>query len=451
MTLFEKQKEFFLSGKTHSLSLRKAALTRLYKAVSLYEDRLSDALYQDLGKSAFESYETEIGLILSEIRYTLHHLKRWAQPKSVPTSIVNFPGKSTIYPQPKGVVLIISPWNYPVLLLLSPLIAAIAAGNCACLKPSELAPHTSAVLGEMIRSFFSPKYISVCQGDERVSARLLTLPFDHIFFTGSPRVGKIVMEAAAKTLTPVTLELGGKSPCIVEETADLSLSAKRILWGKIVNAGQTCVAPDYLLVQDTVKDKLLTEMKKVLFAMYGNNPAEHPDYPKIINERHFHRLCRLITGTILCGGQIDQKNLKIAPTLLDHITLDDPSMKEEIFGPLLPVLTFSRLEEAIEIIRRFESPLALYLFTQSKEVKLRILKEISFGGGCINDTIMHLANENLPFGGVGASGMGAYHGKCGFDQFTHYKSVLEKGLFYDNHLRYPPYKYKLLPLKWILK
>lgn len=461
MTILDRQLEYYRTGATRSLAFRRAQLRALYDAVSAHEGELSRALADDLGKAPCESYSTEIGFVLSEIRHTLSHLRGWMKPRRVPTPITAFPASSRVCPEPKGSVLIIAPWNYPVLLALSPLTAALSAGNCAVLKPSELSPNTSAVLAKLIRSAFPEEYVAVREGDVSASTELLNLPFDHIFFTGSPRVGRIVMAAAAEHLTPVTLELGGKSPCIVDRTADLGLAARRIVWGKFLNAGQTCVAPDYLLVDAAVREELIGRMKEEITRLYGPAPLESPDYPKLISPRHLDRLCGLLDGeaegsaapwgNVLVGGEADRAGCRLAPTLLDGVTLDSPVMQEEIFGPILPILTFDRLEEAIALVRRFPKPLALYLFTRDRETERRVLAELPFGGGCVNDTIMHLVNPNLPFGGIGNSGMGAYHAHAGFDAFTHYKSVLRRGSRPDIPLRYPPYAGKLRWVKRILK
>lgn len=451
-TILDRQLSYYRTGETQSCAFRREQLNRLAAAVRAYEQELTAALARDLGKAPCESYQSEIGFVLSEIRHTLSHLRGWMKPRRVGTPITAFPGKSRIHPEPKGSVLIIAPWNYPVLLALSPLTAAISAGNCAVLKPSELSPNVSAVLKKLLCSAFSEEYVAVCEGAVEVSTELLAQPFDHIFFTGSPRVGKVVMEAAAQNLTPVTLELGGKSPCIVERSADLAVAARRIVWGKFLNAGQTCVAPDYLLVDETVKDTLVARMRQEIVRMYGPVPLDSPDYPKIVSRGHLDRLCSLLDGTVLVGGKCDRETGKLEPTLLDNVSLNSAVMQEEIFGPILPILSYRSLDEAVAIIRRYPKPLALYLFTKEERAERRILSELSFGGGCVNDTIMHLVNQNLPFGGVGNSGMGAYHARAGFDTFTHYKSVLKRGLHPDIPLRYPPYHgNKLKQIKKVMK
>jgi aldehyde dehydrogenase (NAD+) len=358
----------------------------------------------------------------------------------VRTPAIQWPASSAIHPEPYGVCLIVAPWNYPFQLAVAPLIAAIAAGNCAVVKPSELAPLTSATLDRILRQAFNPSHVAVVEGDSSVSRALLDEPFDKIFFTGSTRVGKIVMKAAARHLTPVTLELGGKSPCIVADDAHLPLAARRIAWGKFINAGQTCVAPDYLLVQENVKDELLAGIEASIRTFYGENPAKSADYARIINRGHFDRLVALLkTGPIRTGGNTDAQDRYIAPTVLDPVCWNDPIMGEEIFGPLLPVISFSSLNEAVEAVKTRPAPLALYFFGNSKAAREKVIGGISFGGGCVNDTLVHLGSPHLPFGGVGQSGMGSYHGKAGFDAFSHRKSVLKRGAFPDAPVRYPPF------------
>ena len=445
---------YFLTGETRPVAYRIQQLRRLYDALAAQQDILLDALQADLGKSAFESYETELGLVLSEIRHTIRHLKRWTRPRRVSSQLTQFPAQSTIYSEPVGAVLIIAPWNYPLQLVIAPLIAAIAAGNCAVIKPSEHAPQTAAALQVLLGRVFRADYIDVVPGDAVVTSHLLDLGFDHVFFTGSVTVGKSVMQKAAQTLTPVTLELGGKSPCIVTKSADINLAAKRIVWGKCINAGQTCVAPDYLIVERTVRDALLAAMHRHTTAFYGESMLQSVDYPPIVNQKHFDRLAAYLSDApVLLGGEQDRTARKIAFTVLDadEATLRKPVMCEEIFGPILPMLTVDSIEEAITIIRRFAKPLALYLFTKDQAVEKKILAAIPFGGGCVNDTIMHLTNPHLPFGGTGASGIGAYHGKAGFDTLSHYKSVLKMPFSMDVPMRYPPYEGKLSVIKKILK
>lgn len=450
--LVEKQHSYFSAGNTLPLEFRREQLLALKEALLVYEPRFIGALKEDLGKAAFESYETEIGMVLSELRFTLTHLNEWAKPKKVKTSLMHFPSKSKIYQEPLGVALILSPWNYPFQLSLSPLVSCIAAGNCAVLKPSHSAPHTAELIEEMIAAYFVPEYITVIRGEPEMNQDLLKQKFDYIFFTGSPAVGKIVMKAAAKHLTPVTLELGGKSPCIVDSTANIEIAARRIVWGKFLNAGQTCVAPDYVLVEQGMKERLIERMKQYIIAFYGSKPLESKDLPCIINEKHFSRLCKLLEGqNIRYGGQFDPESRKIEPTILTEVKENSMLMQEEIFGPLLPILTYEKLEEAIAFIKKREKPLALYLFTNSRKNEKKVIKTLSFGGGCINDTIVHLANPHLGFGGVGQSGMGSYHGKKGFETFSHEKGVLKKSTTIDVPLRYPPYEGKLKILHLLLK
>ena len=434
------------------LSKRKEKLTGLAKAIKKYENDIYQALKEDLNKSAFESYETEVGIVLAEISHTLKHLNKWTKVKRVSTPIFHFPARSYRYNEPYGKVLIMSPWNYPFQLTLAPLVGAIAAGNQVVVKPSQYSQHTSFMIEKIIKEVFSQDEVTVIQGGRLVNQELLKEKFDYIFFTGSPVVGQVVMEAAAKHLTPMTLELGGKSPCIVDDSAKIDLAAKRIIWGKLLNAGQTCVAPDYLLVARGIKDELVQAMVKYLKEFYGENPLKNPDYPKIINEKHFNRILGLFEGEhLLIGGQTNLEALKIAPTIIDQVTWSSPVMQEEIFGPVLPIIEFDDLDEVIKMINEYPKPLALYYFTKNKNNENKVLSKVSFGGGCINDTIIHLSNPNLPFGGVGQSGMGQYHGKASFDTFSHSKSIIKKSNLLDIYLRYPPFKNHLNLLKKFLK
>lgn len=445
--ILQKQRNFFRSAVTRNIGWRKSKLKMLYAAIKNYQTELFEALKSDLNKLQAEAFSTEIGLVLEEISFALKHIDKWAKTKNVPSVLLNFPSRSRIYYEPYGVVLIISPWNYPVQLALMPLVGAVAAGNCAVIKPSEDSPASSKVLAEIIESCFEPEFVKVVLGDKTVSESLLKEKFDYIFFTGSPTVGKIVMKAAAENLTPVTLELGGKSPCIVDETADIRVSARRIVWGKFVNAGQTCVAPDYLIVQKSVKETLLTAMKKEICALYTESAENNPDYPSVINERHFLRLCEYFKdGTIICGARTNRQTLQIAPTIIDNVSTESPVMREEIFGPVLPVVTYDEIDEVIRFVSSRPKPLALYFFSSDKKRQRKIIKTLSFGGGCVNDTILHLATPYMPFGGVGNSGMGNYHGKSSFETFSHRKSVLHKGFFADFKFRYPPYGDAVLKL-----
>lgn len=445
--LLHQQRNFFSSGQTCPLAFRQQQLRRLKQAVLQHQNSLIDALSKDLHKPLLEAYMTELAAV-QEIDYTLKHLKSWMKPRRVSTPLQLFPAAARIYPEPLGVVLAISPWNYPVQLAISPLIGAIASGNCAVLKPSEIAPHTSAALAKMIEATFDPAYISVVEGGVEASQDLLEQPFDHILFTGSTQIGKIVMAAAAKHLTPVTLELGGKSPCIVDADVDLETATRRIAWGKFINAGQTCIAPDYVLVDRTIKPQFMEQIKARIHEFFGDNPAESPDFGRIISDKHCHRLSNLLPyGEAVVGGTADVAERYIAPTVLDKPALDSPLMQEEIFGPILPVLEYDNLEDAIAFINQRPKPLALYLFTRNKDKQQTVLQSTSSGGVCINDTIMHIAPYDLPFGGVGDSGMGAYHGKTSFDTFSHYKSVLERPFWLDLKLRYAPYGDKVKLIK----
>lgn len=438
--IIDKQRVFFRSGVTLDVRFRLDALRKLRRVIIAYEGRLSEALSQDLGKCAAESYMSEIGMTLAGIREMRRHLRRWSSPRRVAAPLAQFPSSCRILPESYGLVLVISPWNYPALLSLDPIVSAVGAGNCCVLKPSELAPHTSRVLAELLAEAFPPELVSVVQGGVETSSALLAQRWDYIFFTGGAEVGKVVMEAAAKHLTPTTLELGGKSPCIVDSSADVEMAARRIAFGKILNAGQTCVAPDYALVHSSVLAPFVEAYRKAVAAMVGETPLQNAAFPRIVNARHHTRLMGLMQGAeIWLGGRGDAETLRIEPTLLGGVRDDSPCMREEIFGPLLPVLPFEQLSEAEERVLSRPKPLACYIFTQNDEVEKRLLSRLSFGGGCINDTVIHLAVPGLPFGGVGESGMGAYHGKAGFDTFTHYKSVLKKGLWLDFPFRYQPF------------
>lgn len=447
----QKQRDFLKTNITKDLNFRAEQLKKLRKAILDHEEEILEALASDLNKSAFEAYMTEIGIVLEEIRFMLKRFKSWAKPKKVKTPLTQFPAKSRIYSEPYGVVLIMSPWNYPFQLTIAPLVGAIAAGNCALVKPSNYSPKTSDIIAKIIEKTFPGEYIAAVLGGREANQDLLEQQFDYIFFTGGPTVGRLVMEAAAKHLTPISLELGGKSPCIVDETANINLAAKRIVWGKFINAGQTCVAPDYVFVHKNVKEKLLENMVKYIEKFFSQALVEEYRFPKIINERHFIRLLGLMeSGKIYYGGKYDQKLNRIEPTILDDVSWESPIMQEEIFGPLLPILEFSDLNEVINKVNSRPKPLALYLFTTSKSNEKTILTSISHGGGCINDTIVHLATPYLPFGGVGESGIGNYHGKASFDTFSHKKSIMKKSNLIDIPLRYPPFK-KLILLKKFLK
>ncbi|MED3794606.1 aldehyde dehydrogenase [Niallia alba] len=437
-------KSFFSTQATLPLAFRIEQLEKLRNAIVEKEQILLKALQKDLGKHPFESYASEIGFVLQSIRHTIKHLKKWMKPKKVRSTWSLFPSKGEILNEPYGTVLIIGPFNYPFQLLIEPLIGAIAAGNCAILKPSELVPTVSAVVTEMINTTFEPAYISSVEGGVETNQAMIHANFDYIFFTGSTKVGKIVMEAAAQHLAPVTLELGGKSPVIIDETANLTIAAKRIIWGKTLNAGQTCVAPDYIMVHESVKESFIVEMKKTLVNYFGETIEDKEDFGRIVSERHFLRLREMLEvdrKAILFGGKSNRDTRFIEPTILDA-TWDSATMQEEIFGPILPILTYKELEKAIESIRKLDKPLALYLFTNNKETETKVLRAISSGGVCINDVLTHIVPPNLPFGGVGASGMGAYHGEYSFTTFSHQKSILRKSTRVDIPILYPPYTEK---------
>ena len=440
--VIKQQRQFFARGKTKDIDFRRQQLEKLKAAIKQKEKQIIAALHQDLRKPELEGY-VEMA-VLQDINFALKHLKSWAKRKKVKVPLNQFPASAYIYSEPLGNVLIIGPWNYPFSLMISPLIGAIAAGNCTILKPSELAPQTSRVLTELINETFNPDYIAAIEGGVETSQALLTENFDHIFFTGGTKIGKIVMEAAAKNLTPVTLELGGKSPCIVDRNIDLQETAKRIAWGKFLNAGQTCVAPDYLLVNKQIKTELIEAIKQCIFDFYGDNPQESPDFARIINQRQFDRLQGLLSdGEIVLGGKTNAEDLYISPTLITNAAVDSPLMEEEIFGPILPILEYDDLSSAIALINSRSKPLALYIFSKDKNIQQQILLNTSSGGVCINDTILQIGVNELPFGGVGDSGMGNYHGKASFDTFSHQKSVLKKSFRFDLNWRYAPYADKL--------
>jgi acyl-CoA reductase-like NAD-dependent aldehyde dehydrogenase len=449
MDIIKKQRQFFATGETKNIDFRLEQLKKLKQAVSDYQTEIVAAVNADLNRPEFEAY-FELAAI-AEVNYAIKHLKSWVKPQKVSAGLEQFPASAKIYPEPLGVVLIIGPWNYPFQLNILPLVGAIAAGNCAIVKPSEIAANTSKVVAELINKTFDPAYIAAVEGGVETSQQLLAEKFDYIFFTGGTNVGRVVMEAAAKNLTPVTLELGGKSPCIVDSDISIENSAKRIVWGKFINAGQTCIAPDYLLVNRAVKSEFLTAVTETIRSFYGENPAESTDYCRIISERHFNRLAEFLKdGKIVIGGETNAEEKYIAPTVIDGVSWDAPVMQEEIFGPILPVLEYSDLDEAIALINSRPKPLALYLFSRDKQKQKRVLRDTSSGGVCINDTVMQGALTSLPFGGVGNSGIGSYHGKASFDTFSHYKSVLNKGLWFDLEWRYAPYKGKLDFLKKVI-
>ena len=442
--ILQLQRDFYDNGATIPVSFREKQLKKLYHAVQKYRPQIEEALKKDLGKSSYESFMCEIGLVLSEISYMIRHVKKFSKRKTVYTPLAQFASHSYVQPMPYGNTLIMSPWNYPFLLSIDPLVDAIAAGNTAIIKPSAYSPATSKVIEMLVKECFSPAHVSVVTGGRAENAALLEKKFDFIFFTGSQNVGREVMRHAAANLTPVVLELGGKSPCIVEESADIRLAARRIVFGKYLNCGQTCVAPDFILCHKSIQDKLLQELKLQVEKQFGSDPLADNDYGKIINQKHFDRLCRLLqSGELYLGGETDAEALRIAPAIMTQVTFDDPVMQEEIFGPVLPVLTYENFGELMLLLKKRPKPLAQYLFSSNKAHIRRVNEELSYGGGCINDTIIHLATSEMGFGGVGESGMGAYHGKAGFDAFSHQKSIVDKKTWLDLPMRYQPYTSKL--------
>ena len=435
-----------------NVNYRKERLKKLLHCIENNEDEIVQALYNDFKKPAFEAVLTETNYVISELKDTIKNIERWSKPKKVFPSILNFPSTDSIYSEPYGKILIIAPWNYPFQLALCPLISAVAAGNQVVLKPSELTPNTAKIIAEITAKVFDNDHVKVVEGGIEVSQKLLAQRWDYIFFTGSPNVGKIIAKAAAENLTPVTLELGGKNPCIIDETANLKLAAKRIVWGKFINAGQTCIAPDYILIQKDMKSHFIGYLKEEITKAYGENPATSPDFARIINAKNWERLVRMMEAeNIIFGGQTDAKDHFIAPTLMEEPALDSPIMQEEIFGPILPIITYEKETELHSIISNYEKPLALYVFSENRIFAKRIIQNFSFGGGCINDTIVHFSNKRLPFGGVGYSGIGAYHGRLSFDVFSHKKGIVKKANWLDLPMRYAPYKDKLKSIKKILK
>ncbi|WP_284652342.1 aldehyde dehydrogenase [Flavobacterium terrisoli] len=434
------------------INYRKQSLLKLLTAVEQHEEAIVQALQDDFKKPAFEAVITETSYVLAELKHTIKNINKWAKPKSVLPSLLNFPSSDYIYKEPFGKVLIIAPWNYPYQLALAPLISAVAAGNQVVLKPSELTPSTSRIIAKIIHETFDKNHVECIEGGTQVAQELLAERWDYIFFTGSVGVGKIVAKAAAEHLTPVTLELGGKNPCIIDQSANLKLTAKKIVWGKFLNAGQTCIAPDYLLVHQNVKTQLIDYLKEEITNAYGENPEESADFARIINEKNWQRqVAMLQNGHILFGGKSTAKDFYIAPTLLNEPESESLVMKEEIFGPILPILGYETEADLDQIITRYEKPLSLYVFTENNGLAKKIITKYSFGGGCINDTVIHFANKRLPFGGVGHSGIGAYHGKLSFDLFSHHKSIVKKGNWLDIPTRYAPYKGKLNNMKKLLK
>ena len=443
----EKQKEFFKTGKPIDINYRKKALIKLRDAVDKYEEKILYALKLDLGKSEFEGYETELGIVKSELKNTIKNLEKWSKPKKVRASIMNPFSDNRIYNQPYGVCLILSPWNYPFQLALMPLIGSIAAGNTSILKLSEISPFTSGIVREIIEEIFDEEYIAVFSGEADEAINLIESDIDFIFYTGNPKIGASVAESAGRRLIPCVLELGGKSPCIIDRKADLDNAAKKIVWGKFMNAGQTCVAPDYIIADRLVFLELRDKLVHYIKEFYGENPIESDDYPKIINKKNFDRILNLIEGKrLIFGGKYDDDSLKIEPTILEVSSMDEKIMQEEIFGPIIPIIIYKNKSEIFEIIDKNKNPLALYLFTDNNSFEKEIIEKVSFGGGCVNDTIIHCTSDGLPFGGIGRSGLGNYHGKASFDAFSHKKSVVKSKKFADISMKYPPFNEKKLNL-----
>jgi len=450
--LLEKQRHYFSSQQTKSISFRKQLLKALRREVADCEQDIYNALQQDFKKSEFETYLSEIGIVLSELDLTISRLDSWARPKKVRSSLLNFPSSDRIYSDPYGSVLIIAPWNYPFQLAISPLIGAIAAGNTVIVKPSELTPKTSSLIANIIEKVFDTHHVAVIEGGRDVSQNLLNMRWDYIFFTGSVQVGKIVAKAAAEHLTPVTLELGGKNPCIIDETANIKLAAKRIAWGKLLNAGQTCIAPDYILIKDSIKQSFIDQLILEIEKAYTQNPGISIDYPRIINQKNFKRLTQLLSNQkIVYGGKVNEEDLYISPTIVDSPDMASELMKDEIFGPILPVMTFKDHSDLERVILSYDKPLSLYVFSSNNSFISKILDTFSFGGGAINDVMVQFANHRLPFGGVGHSGIGAYHGKGTFDTFSHKKAITKRASWIDPPFRYAPYKGKLSLIKKILR
>jgi aldehyde dehydrogenase (NAD+) len=451
-SLTRRQRAYFQTGVTRPLAFRLAQLQRLEAALEAREIHVSEALHADLRKSPYEAYSAETGFVLSEIRHARRHLRGWMKPRRRSAPLLAWPARGAVQPEPYGCALVLGPWNFPVQLMLSPLVGALAAGNCAVLKPSECAPHTASAMAELIRATFPEDYVAVVEGDRDAAEALLRERFDTIFFTGSTGVGRAVMTAAARQLTPVTLELGGKSPCLVCADAPLAVTARRIVWGKFMNAGQICVAPDYVLVDHRIRAPLVEAMIRSIREFYGADPRQSADYGRIINRKHFDRLADyLASGRLAHGGQQDAEDLYLAPTILTEVPADAAVMREEIFGPILPVVDFQNLDDALAQLRGRPTPLALYLFTRDRATQQRVLAAVPSGGVCLNDTVTHILGKHLPFGGLHESGMGAYHGRSSFDCFTHYRSVLHRPFWFDAKLRYPPPRLSLTQLKSVFR
>ncbi|EEL88929.1 aldehyde dehydrogenase [Bacillus cereus] len=451
-SIVNKQKQYFYNGYTRSIETRKNNLKKLYDGIQRFEEEIFQALKLDLNKSAHESFTTEVGYVLKEISFQLKHMSSWSKPKRVRTALTHFGSKGKVVPEPYGVTLIIAPWNYPFQLAIAPLVGALAAGNTVVLKPSELTPNVSKMLTRMIEELFPEELVSVVEGGVEESTALLKEPFDYIFFTGSVGVGKVVMEAAAKNLTPLTLELGGKSPCIVHKDAKLDVTARRIVWGKFLNAGQTCVAPDYMYVHSSVKEQLIEALRHEITEQYGKEPLQNDNYVRIVSDRHFERLCTFLQdGKQVIGGGYKKETLHIEPTVLTNVTWQSAVMEDEIFGPILPIIEYDKLEDVIETIQQHPKPLALYVFSEDRKVQEQVTNNIPYGGGCINDVVYHLATPYLPFGGVGSSGLGGYHGEQSFRTFSHYKSILSQSTAFDMKIRYSSTKSALKFIRKLLK
>ncbi|WP_054850883.1 aldehyde dehydrogenase [Olleya sp. ITB9] len=450
--LLNAQKKFFKTGQTQEVAYRKKVLKSLLNHLITREQDITEALYKDFKKPEFESVLTETAIVIQDLKHTIKKLSKWAKPKRVFPALLNFPSSDYLYSEPYGNVLVIAPWNYPYQLAIAPLVGAIAAGNTVVLKPSELTPNTSALLSDIIKKVFKPEHVTVVQGGVGTSTQLLHQRWDYIFFTGSVNVGKIVAKAAAPNLTPITLELGGKNPCVIDETANIKLTAKRVVWGKFVNAGQTCIAPDYVLIHHTKKEAFYKAIQHEIELAYGQNPEDSKDLARIINIKNFERLSELLVNQkCKIGGQTNAKDLYIAPTIIDEPKLDSEVMKDEIFGPILPVISYQDVSDLDRIILSYNKPLSLYVFSTNSAKAKQLIKKYSFGGGCINDTIVHFANHRLPFGGVGNSGIGAYHGQYTFDTFSHKKGIVKKANWLDIPVRYAPYKGKLNTVRKVLK
>ncbi|PEO36701.1 aldehyde dehydrogenase [Bacillus wiedmannii] len=451
-SIVNKQKAYFYNGHTRSVEVRKNNLKKLYEGIKRFEEEIFQALKLDLNKSVHESFTTEVGYVLKEISFQLKHISSWSKPKRVRTALTHFGSKGKVVPEPYGVTLIIAPWNYPFQLAIAPLVGALAAGNTIVLKPSELTPNVSKVLTRMLEELFQEELVAVVEGGVEKSTELLKEPFDYIFFTGSVGVGKVVMEAAAKRLTPLTLELGGKSPCIVHKDAKIDVTARRIVWGKFLNAGQTCVAPDYMYVHASVKEQLIEALRHEIAEQYGKDSLNNDNYVRIVTERHFERLCAFLKdGKTVIGGNYKKETLHIEPTVLTNVTWQSTVMEDEIFGPILPIVEYDNIEEVIGTIQQQPKPLALYVFSEDKEVQKKVTSNISYGGGCINDVVYHLATPYLPFGGVGSSGLGSYHGEESFRTFSHYKSILAQSTAFDMKIRYSSTKSALKFIRKLLK